>query len=243
MSTPRPYKRRPGVIRKDPLPGVIRKTPRHVVELSDKEEDEDDDEDDESEDSDMPLTQRDVYGSTPMEEQRIICPHYTINQLNYLFKQKNTFGFSKLEIFDAGVAGRAVRTRKNIRDQSKKLNEYICVYSYNLSDAPPKNDFTYSYQFDEDNKEIFAYVADYDRNFEMGPFLNDPLDDDMVNCGLRMAWIGNHRAAVVYAKTDITRGEQCFLGYGKSYWVETLQTFRMPTDLRLHVVDRLQYML
>jgi hypothetical protein len=60
-----------------------------------------------------------------------------------------------------------------------------------------------------------------------GIFINDPFDQDKVNCVLKI--FDDHSA--IFITKDIKRGDELFMEYGKEWWVSFLKKYKVSVDL------------
>ena len=173
-------------------------------------------------------------------KQIFIAPDMNASMMNRYFRQTNTPGHTLISIFEDGIRGRGAKAKRNIHQQSSTNNDFICLFSFDLSDVPPPiHDSAYVYQFGPKNKNLYSFVSDYNNGFQIGPLLNDPLDDNKVNCGIKLVWYKKKRVAAVFAKNYINKNEQCFLGYGADYWQNILLCFEIPEQVRVLIQSSL----
>jgi hypothetical protein len=203
-----------------------------LFDIFNLETDEENEEDDEKEEKEEEVVVQ--------YEPQFLAPDKTPRSLNAVFAALKVPGHAVVQVFEDGAAGRGLRARNAIK-KSTGVHDFICLYSYDLSDDIPPGDSTYSFRFGLDNSFIYTYVSDYEKGFQMGPLMNDPLDDELVNCGLRLIWLNNRRVSVVYAKVDILAGDSLYFNYGYDYWYDTLRNTIMSDDLRAHITERLQW--
>ena len=94
-----------------------------------------------------------------------------------------------------------------------------------------RNDYDGEYVFEAETKGGKVYIDARNPTSCWGRFINDPLDDTLVNAKVR---VKGSRLFVV-ATTDIKPGDEVFISYGPEYWMDRLERLDPKTRVAAEV--------
>lgn len=147
--------------------------------------------------------------------------------LGPLVKQ-NVCGTSRVIVGESTIEGanRGLFAKKELREGS-----IVCDYFGKkvAKEEVEREDYNGEYVFEARMKGGVKYVDAIDLCSCWGRFINDPLDDTLVNAKV----IVKGKRLIVVATTEILPGDEIFISYGPAYWMDRLD--KLPAKVRAEV--------
>ena len=113
-------------------------------------------------------------------------------------------------------ATKSFRATKTFRDEETKIiMHYRGKKIIKKLDLPI--DTTFIAEVINENGDTI-YIDASDENSCLGRYLNDPRKDSLVNA--KIVWSKTRNYAVVYASADINIGDEIFISYDDSHWID-----------------------
>jgi hypothetical protein len=175
---------------------------------------------------------------TSMDTEKRIFNNYIYNgmqatEVNDFIQSKDIYKCDELRVQDVlGMRFGVVAINPIIAENQ----HYLCMYSTVISNYISTDQMVYAfgstYQKCGKKGETGKYCIVADQNEAgFGPFMNDALDKNKNNCGLKIIKENGKEFGVVVALRDIQPGEECCIEYGKGYWKYYFINFLMEESL------------